>query len=483
MSLPVTALALAPARGRLGRADWVAVGAVVRRAWCCSASGAGAPGEVRSTPRFVAALWVGVAALGRGLGSSAGAWPARGSSGLLAGLGYAGSAISVRGRRHCRVDGRWWSRGARRAGVRPAWRSGSTRSACTGRPCPSTTALADRRARRSCRPLVGVGLLGDGVREGWWPAVVARAGRWRRPAPCCSVGRPSEVRVAGEALNDGSRTTTPVRRTSSICFISSSSSRTPAALTFSVTCSGRLAPTIAEETLGFCSTHATASWARLTGRPRRRAAAAAAPARARRRASSGSIMSAPPLSSVAREPAGRLLARLVLAGQRALGDRRPDDLADARAPRRSGTTSASMTRHSMLYCGWLETSGMCSSRASAWPRADLLGPPLRDADVERLAGVHDVGERLHRLLQRRLVVVAVRLVEVDVVGAEPAQRAVDRLQDVLAGQAVVVVPAGPGRPVDLGEDLQPLAALALRAPCRARSRPWCRRRRRRCRRS
>ena len=31
----------------------------------------------------------------------------------------------------------------------------------------------------------------------------------------------------------------------------------------------------------------------------------------------------------------------------------------------AGTTSASMTRHSMLYCGWFETSGTCSSRASA----------------------------------------------------------------------------------------------------------------------
>ena len=31
-----------------------------------------------------------------------------------------------------------------------------------------------------------------------------------------------------------------------------------------------------------------------------------------------------------------------------------------------GTTSASITRHSMLYCGWFETSWIFSSRASAW---------------------------------------------------------------------------------------------------------------------
>jgi hypothetical protein len=54
----------------------------------------------------------------------------------------------------------------------------------------------------------------------------------------------------------------------------------------------------------------------------------------------------------------------------------------------------------------------------------------------------------------------VRLVEVDVVGLQPLQRGVAALQDVLARQAAVVL-ARPGRPVDLGEDLQALAPLAL----------------------
>lgn len=54
-----------------------------------------------------------------------------------------------------------------------------------------------------------------------------------------------------------------------------------------------------------------------------------------------------------------------------------------------------------------------------------------------------------------------RLVEVDVVGAEPLQGAVDRLHDVLARQAGVVGAAGAGRPVDLREDLERLAPLAL----------------------
>jgi hypothetical protein len=55
----------------------------------------------------------------------------------------------------------------------------------------------------------------------------------------------------------------------------------------------------------------------------------------------------------------------------------------------------------------------------------------------------------------------VGLVEVDVVGLQAGQRAVDRLHDVLARQAGVVLAARAGRPVDLGEDLQALAPLAL----------------------
>ena len=70
-------------------------------------------------------------------------------------------------------------------------------------------------------------------------------------------------------------------------------------------------------------------------------------------------------------------------------------------------------------------------------------------------------QRLARLLDRRVVVPAVDLVEIDVVGAEPAQRPVDAGLDVLAGEPVVVVASRPGRPEDLGEDLQALAPLAL----------------------
>src|SRR4029453_16717038 len=69
---------------------------------------------------------------------------------------------------------------------------------------------------------------------------------------------------------------------------------------------------------------------------------------------------------------------------------------------------------------------------------ELPGVHARRADVARLAGPHDVVEGLHRLLDRGLVVPAVGLVEVDVVGPQPAQRVVDAGKDVFAGQAAVV---------------------------------------------
>jgi hypothetical protein len=67
--------------------------------------------------------------------------------------------------------------------------------------------------------------------------------------------------------------------------------------------------------------------------------------------------------------------------------------------------------------------------------ADLVGSPLADPDVERLARPDDVSEGLHRLLERGEQVVAVRLVHVHVVGLQSTQRSVDALENVLAGQA------------------------------------------------
>src|SRR5687767_10319177 len=99
------------------------------------------------------------------------------------------------------------------------------------------------------------------------------------------------------------------------------------------------------------------------------------------------------------------------------------------------------------------TLSFCSTQATAsWA--------LADPDVKRLARPDDVGKGFHRLLERSEVVVAVGLVEIHVVGLQSTQRGVDRLVNVLAGQAGVVRTLRAGGEIDLGEDLQALPAFA-----------------------
>ena len=196
MSLPVTALVSRRVEDALHRTGWLAVG-VVTIGLVLLSLGAGEPGEIQTTTGFVVAVWIGVAALG--VASVVGRHLAGPLLGLLAGLGYAGSAISVRGI-GMPVDGvvvaaalavpvfglvAFWlySLGMHRAAV------------------PSTTASLIV-AQTFVPAAVGVALLGDGVREGWWPAVTV--GLVLSTAGAVVLGR-QKSRVDGEALNDGSR--------------------------------------------------------------------------------------------------------------------------------------------------------------------------------------------------------------------------------------------------------------------------------------
>jgi len=52
---------------------------------------------------------------------------------------------------------------------------------------------------------------------------------------------------------------------------------------------------------------------------------------------------------------------------------------------------------------------------------ELPSPHRRGADVASLAGLHDIVERLHGLLDGRFRVEAVDLVEIDVVGVQAGQ--------------------------------------------------------------
>jgi hypothetical protein len=129
--------------------------------------GAGKPGETVTTTRFVVLLWIGVAALA--VASAIGRRLAGPVLGVLAGLGYAGSAISVRGI-GTPIDGAVVTAALAVPvfGLIAFWlySLGMDRAAV-----PSTTASLIV-AQTFVPAAVGVALLGDGVRDGWWPAVI-----------------------------------------------------------------------------------------------------------------------------------------------------------------------------------------------------------------------------------------------------------------------------------------------------------------------
>jgi drug/metabolite transporter (DMT)-like permease len=167
MSLPVTAVASRVLHERLAPVHWSAL-AVVTAGLVLLGLGSGAPGDEVVTTAFVAALAAGVLALA--VAARWGSVLGGGALGLVSGLGYAGSAIAVRGV-HADVDllvvgaalavpsfslvAFWlYSLGMERA--------------------PVSSVTAPLIVAQTFVPaLVGVALLGDEVRAGWWPAVVA----------------------------------------------------------------------------------------------------------------------------------------------------------------------------------------------------------------------------------------------------------------------------------------------------------------------
>ena len=96
--------------------------------------------------------------------------------------------------------------------------------------------------------------------------------------------------------------------------------------------------------------------------------------------------------------------------------------------------------------------------------ADRVGPGRGQADVADLALGDELGDRADGVLDRRVRVDAVLVVQVDVVGAQPSQRALDGGADV--GRAAVEVPralAGVGDQAELGGQ-HDLVAAALQRP-------------------
>src|SRR3984885_16004443 len=63
---------------------------------------------------------------------------------------------------------------------------------------------------------------------------------------------------------------------------------------------------------------------------------------------------------------------------------------------------------------------------------------IRAADVATLAGAHQLIEGRERLLNRRVVILPMQLEEIDRLDSEALERALRRLQKMLARRAVVV---------------------------------------------
>ena len=165
MSLPVSALASHRVEHALQRAGWAGV-ALVTIGLVLLSLGAGEPGAVITTTPFALLLWVGVAALA--LTSMVGRRLPGPLLGLVAGLGYAGSAVSVRG-----VGMPVEAAVVAAALAVPAFSLVAFwlySLGMHGAAVPSTTASLIV-AQTFVPAAVGVALLGDEVRAGWWPAV------------------------------------------------------------------------------------------------------------------------------------------------------------------------------------------------------------------------------------------------------------------------------------------------------------------------
>ena len=76
--------------------------------------------------------------------------------------------------------------------------------------------------------------------------------------------------------------------------------------------------------------------------------------------------------------------------------------------------------------------------AESADRGDPPGAIVGEAEIANLALSHEVAERAQGFGERRLMILAVEVVDVDVVGAEPAQAVVDGLHHALARQPVVM---------------------------------------------
>ena len=260
------------------------------------------------------------------------------------------------------------------------------------------------------------------------PASASRAAAGAPPAPDPTTTASARSTEPAAAVTRGrSRRSGPAARRES---------RRPTPWRSPRAASERVAPTITLATLGWRRHQASASWASADPELARDRLQ---PVDARERL--GREVGAHELVAlrIGRAAAGGLRAARILAREHALRERATRRSARAPRARRSGAPPP-------RSAGAAASTAAGSRPGGRRPRAvgdaaglaDLRGAPLRDAPVEDLSLADQVLVGADRLLDRRRRVGAMALVQVEVVGAEAAQRGLDALEEVLAREAAVV---------------------------------------------
>jgi drug/metabolite transporter (DMT)-like permease len=165
MSLPVTAVTSLALHERLQPLHWWAV-LLVSSGLVLLSVGSGEPGEVFSSAWFAAALWTGLVALI--VAARVGVRWSGSVIATLAGLGYTGSAVAVRGAGSATdLVGIAAGLSIGVYGLLGFW----LYSVALDR-APVSAASAPLIVTQTFVPsFIGVAFLGDGVRRGWWPGI------------------------------------------------------------------------------------------------------------------------------------------------------------------------------------------------------------------------------------------------------------------------------------------------------------------------
>ncbi|MBF4768969.1 hypothetical protein ISU10_14475 [Nocardioides agariphilus] len=166
MSLPVTAVTSLVLHERLQPVHWWAV-VLVTAGLVLLSVGSGEPGELFTSVWFAVLLWAGVGVLV--LAARVGVGWSGAAIATLAGLGYTGSAVAVRGAESADLMGVAAALSVGVYGLLGFW----LYSVALDR-APVSAASAPLIVTQTFVPsLIGVVALGDGVRPGWWPGIVA----------------------------------------------------------------------------------------------------------------------------------------------------------------------------------------------------------------------------------------------------------------------------------------------------------------------